>query len=288
MAKIIHRNLADWGDFFKPQAIPILQASKMILLSMEEGGIENVSPKDLVRVVVGDPFLAVKLLLASEEHRSLKLERESETPLGTIMQMGLIRVLELASESGIVDSMQRGTIECAYQSVTASYLARRWAFSMADTSLDEVALAALLSDIGELLLWSFAEEVPLRAIVLTKLNPGLDLRIAQQKAGGVAFHELSIALAETWGFPPFIVSLIRGDDSLRSHIVRLAAKTAKHLFENHENPAVIDDMDELKQLLPGLDMDTLLAPIPTSSEFKELITSEIGKRNHVGLGGLAE
>ena len=37
----------------------------------------------------------------------------------------------------------------------ASRLALRWGTARADISPDEIAMAALLSEIGELLLWSF-------------------------------------------------------------------------------------------------------------------------------------
>ena len=265
------RGVEEWTQYLKDKDIPIMQASKLILMAMEGDGLETISAKDLVRVVVGDPFLAVGLLRNAEAHRSHRLEREPATPMATIMQTGLNGVLALVRNSQIADGNQRGLSECAFQSATASYLARRWGFTIADQALDEIAMAALLADIGELMLWNFEPDVPIAALVRLKFYPSLKSSQAQEIAAGVSFKNLSLSLANAWGLPPLISMLINGEDNVRAGIARIASNTARHLRRDPENPAVIADIGAVRKYLPGVNLATILAPLPVSDEFKEHI-----------------
>ena len=265
------RGVEQWTEFLKDREIPIMQVSKLILLAMDEDGIENVAPKDVVRVVIGDPFLAVKLLRTAEMHRSHRLGRESATPLATIMQLGLNGLLSLVKNSQIADGSQRGLAECAFQSATASYLARRWGFDNADPALDELGMAALLADIGELMLWNFAPDIPIAALVRLKSNPSLKSSQAQNRVAGVSFKELSLSLATAWELPPLISMLIRGEDNVRANIARIASNTARHLRRDQENPALVADIANIRKYLPAVSLSTILAPLPVSDEFREFI-----------------
>ncbi len=271
------RGAEAWTRYLENKDIPIMQASKLILLALESEGIENVAPRELVRVVIGDPFLAVTLLRNAETHRSHRLERESATPLSTIMLTGLNGFLSLVKNSQIADGSDRGLSECAFQSATASYLARRWGFAVADTALDEMAMAALLADIGEMMLWNFAPDIPIAALVRRQSNPGMKTSRAQEIVAGVSFKDLSLALANAWGLPPLIAMLIKGEDNVRAHIARIASNTARHLRRDPENPAVIRDIAAARKYLPVANLQTILAPLPVSDEFKEHIEAALSK-----------
>lgn len=271
------RGVEQWTEYLKDKDIPIMQASKLILLALASEGMENIAPRELVRVLIGDPFLAVNLLRNAETHRSHRLERESATPLSIIMLTGLNGFLSLVKNSQIADGSDRGLAECAFQSATASYLARRWGFAVADTALDEMAMAALLADIGEMMLWNFAPDIPIAALVRRQSNPGMKSSRAQEIVAGVSFRDLSLSLATAWGLPPLIAMLIRGEDNVRAHIARIASNTARHLRRDPENPAVIRDIALVRKYLPVVNLQTILAPLPVSDEFKELIQTTLAQ-----------
>lgn len=269
------RGLEAWTDFLKDKEIPIMQASKLILQALAEGGLENVAPKELVRLVVGDPFLAINLLRRAQQHRSHKMERESATPLATIMQVGLNGLMELVEQCQVADGSERGLAECAFQSATASYLARRWAFLAADTSLDEIAMAALLADIGEMMLWNFVPDVPIAVLVRRKSHPGLRSSQAQNMVIGTSFKDISLALATAWDLPPLTAMLIRGEDNFRANIARIASNTARHLRRDPDNPIVRADVAAILECLPAVHLQSVLAPVPISDEFRQYIQDSL-------------
>ena len=207
-----HWGVDQWVAFLKDKDIPIMPGSRMILMVMGESQGDEMAPKDLARVLTGDPLLAIRLLRAAEHHRSRNLGRESTTPLAAIMQTGLDGLLALVKKSPLCDDSIQGLAECAFRAATASYLARRWAAGRADVSPEEVALAALLADIGEMMLWHFASDIP--AAVQEELRTGRAMRgiQAQQQVAGFTFKSLSLALATAWELPPLISLLIRGVD----------------------------------------------------------------------------
>ncbi len=272
-----HWGVDQWTAFLKDKDIPIMPASRMILLAMGGGQSEALAPKDLIRVVTGDPFLAIRLLRSAEHHRSRHLGRESTTPLAAILQTGLDGLIRLVRDSPVCDDSVRGLSDGAFRSATAAYLARRWAQGHADMSPEEVALAALLADIGEMMLWHFAPDIP--ATVQEELQTGRALRgiQAQQQIIGFSFKSLSLALADAWELPPLIALLIRGVDNVRANIARIASDTARHLQSNPENPAIPADIIALKTYLPMANFHNLLAPLPISDEFREAILRAVTK-----------
>lgn len=270
-----HWRVDQWTAYLRDKDIPVMPASHMILQAMGSMPTDSIAPKDLTRIVTGDPFLAVRLLRSAEHHRSRHLGRESTTPLAAILQTGLDGLLALVKDSPVCDDTLRGLSDGAFRSATASYLARRWAQGRADMSPEEVSLAALLADIGEMMLWHFAPEIP--AAVQEELRAGRAMRglQAQEQVAGFTFKSLSLALVAAWELPPLIALLIRGVDNVRANIARIASDTARHLQTNPENPAIPADIIALKAHLPLINFPTLLAPLPVSDEFRETVLAAV-------------
>jgi ATP adenylyltransferase/5',5'''-P-1,P-4-tetraphosphate phosphorylase II len=65
--------------------------------------------------------------------------------------------------------------------------------------------------------------------------------------------------------------LIRGSDTLRANIARIAEDTARHITTHPENPAIPADLAAIKNLIPGVSHQSLIAPLPISAEYKEQV-----------------
>lgn len=264
-----------WTAFLKEQDIPVMPRSHLILATMAQSEGDDISPKELAAVVTGDPFLALRLLRAAEHTRSHTLGHEVTTPLASVMQTGIDNLLSLVRHSPLCDDSILGLTECEFRAATASYIARAWASCRADVSPDEVALAALLADIGELMLWQFAAELPQAA--LEELHSGRAQRTlqAQTQAAGFTFKSLSVSLAEAWALPPLIAQLIRGVDNVRANIARLANDAARHVQADMDNPAIPDDIRAIRELLPHTSFKTLLAPLPISDDYRAAVLQQL-------------
>lgn len=270
-----HWGVEQWVAFLKDKEIPVLlRTQQLLLVQIEERG-ERLAAKDLVDCLFGDPYLALKLLRRAEGHRSATLGRETTTALASILQTGFDDLIRTVKNSTVADIGNPSLDACEFEAVIAASIARRWAAARADISAEEVALAALLSESGELLLWYFAPELPQRA--RDELHSGRATRTvqAQQQACGFSFKQLTLALTEAWQLPHLIVLLIRGSDTLRANIARLASDTARHIVTNPENPALPDDVLAIKELLPGVGLNHLVEALPILPDYADVILKQV-------------
>jgi HD-like signal output (HDOD) protein len=268
-----------WVVFLKDKEIPILPRTRMVVQAVAEASADRVSPKEMAGYVFSDPYLTLKMLRQAEQRRSKKLGHDTTTALGTVMQAGIDGLLETVSEGPLTDDSIEGLANCEFRAVLAANIARQWASARADVSPEEVAMAALLSETGELLLWYFATELP--QLALDNLHSGRALRTneAQDMACGFVFKQLTIALIDAWQLPQIIKQMIRGADTLRANIARLATDTARHIVLHPENPAIPSDIVNIKALLPGTSHQDLIACLPITPEYKELVLSQIAQNS---------
>jgi HD-like signal output (HDOD) protein len=134
-----------------------------------------------------------------------------------------------------------------------------WGKARADIAPDEVAMATLLAEVGELLLWNFAPELPEAALdVLHSGRAGRSAQ-AQELACGFRFRELSLKCAELWHLPQLLVQLIRGTDNIRANLCKLYLDTARHLAAGPEDPALPDDLILAQKLIPHAGAEWLAA-----------------------------
>lgn len=273
-----HWGVEQWTAYLKAVDMPIMPRSRYLLQTLVESESETLSPKELVGIVTGDTFLALRLLRRAEMRHSRTLGHDITTPLASILQTGMDDLVHIINHSPLCDDSLPGLADTEFRSATAAFLARRWASCRADLSPDEVALAALLADIGEMMLWHFAPEIPAKVAEEMRLGRAFRTLQAQQQAAGFSFKSLSLALADAWGLPPLLTQLIRGADTPRANIARIATDTARHVQLDQENPAIPSDIISLHAYLPGASFETLLEPLPISDEFREHLLKTLGEK----------
>lgn len=254
-----HWGVDQWAAFLASRTIPCMARSKLMLRALEEVCGEDLSAADLTSLVIADPYLCLRLLREAEQRRSHHLGHDTTTPLGAVMQLGLkvFRNQLLGSPETDLDCL--GLVAASARAVLASQLAQMWGRARADISPTEIAMAALLAEIGELLLWHFAPELPQAA--QRALADGLASRSteAQERVCGFRFRELSLKCATTWGLPPLLQQLIRGLDNKRANLCKLCLDTARHLSSGPDNPALPDDLAQAKRLIPHVSLEWLAA-----------------------------
>lgn len=252
-----------WAAFLSNRPLACMPRSKALLATQQEALGERLSARDLADIAGADPFLCLLLLREAESRRTQRLEHETTTPLGAVMQLGtdtFCRVMQAAPET---DESNAGLAECEARAHIASRLALRWGTARADLSPDEVAMAALLSEIGELLLWSVAPELPRAALEAVASGRAARSMQAQIDLFGFRFKDLSLKCARIWHLPSLITQLIRGIDNNRANLSRICVDTARHLSSGGaEDPALPADIAEASQLIPGASLEWLAGQLP--------------------------
>ena len=77
-----------WAAYLSSRELPCMPRSKLMLQQLESTLGEQLSARELADIAGGDPFLCLRLLRESESHRVRRLEHETTTPLGAVMQLG--------------------------------------------------------------------------------------------------------------------------------------------------------------------------------------------------------
>ena len=269
-----------WVAFLKDKEIPVLQETVMRLNGTEADGKDHLAPKELASVVMRDPFLALKILRRAEGRRSQTLGQETTTALAAVLHAGVDDFTLTVRNSTLADAALIGMMDCVSRTVLAAKISSAWASLRADVSSEEVSLSALLAESGELLLWHFAPELPQKA--LDELVSGRALRTlqAQQQAIGFSFKQMSMALSEAWALPALLTQLIRGSDTPRANIARLAGDTARHIIVHPENPALPADLVNIKNIIPGASYESLVAPLPVSPEYQGFVLQAVAKGSY--------
>ena len=254
-----HWRVDQWAAYLTAQDLPVMARSKTALSELEASAGAALCARDLADLAQADPFLCLCLLREAESRRSARLGHETTTPLAAVMQIGETGFKELLLGSPDTDDTNPGLAACEARVATAGRLAAGWSTARADVSPDELVMAALLSEIGELLLWHFAPELPQAALDALASGEARRSADAQELRCGFKFRDLTLKCAEIWRLPPIVIQLIRGTDSVRANIARVCINTSRHLAAAPDNPALPDDLVDAKLLIPGASMAWLLS-----------------------------
>lgn len=259
-----------WAAFLTAQPIPCMPRSKLMLRALEETEGEALSAAALTSLVIGDPYLCLRLLREAESRRSRRLGHDTTTPLGAVMQLGVKVFRNLLLDSPETEDTRAGLAACDAKAVTASQIAQMWGKARADIAPEEVAMAALLAEIGELLLWNFAPELPQAALDALESGRAKRSTEAQELACGFRFRDLSLKCATVWALPPLLVQLIRGMDNARANLCKLYLDTARHIASGADNPALPYDLAEAKRLIPHASIEWLASHMNGLTEERQV------------------
>lgn len=273
-----HWGIDQWVSYLRDKEIPVLPHSQGVMKALHDEPPEEherMSPRALTDFVYLDPYLALKLLRNAEHRRSRRLGQETTTALAAVLQLGYDDMVHLVCDSTICDDSNVGADRCVAHAVMAAHIARAWAIYRADVSPDEVTMAALLSDAGELLLWHFAPELPLKADEELRAGRAQRTLKAQQQALGFTFKQLTLTLAQAWELPALLGMLIRGTDTPRANIARLAIDTARHIIADTHNAALPADLVNIHGVVQGATFSQLVAPLPIPDADKQTILAAV-------------
>ena len=253
--------VGSWAAFFETQELPVMSRSKMMLNAFQQSKGEMLAPIELCSIVLLDPLLCLRLLREAERTRTDRLGHETTTALAAIMQLGIDEFRSLLLSSQEIEEANTGLLEVEARATVAAQVAQRWALGRNDLNPEEVAVAALLIDAGELLLWVYEPELPQAARELLLSGKVKRSSQAQMEACGFDFKQLTMRCAELWKLPPLILQLLRGVDTPRANLTRICSNAARHIVESSSTSslALASDLVEAHRLMPHVSIEWLVA-----------------------------
>lgn len=246
-------DLASWVRHFRAAELPVLRATARRMAELNEA--DTAGPRDLADVVLGDPLATTRLFARLAIRRA---DGDATTVEGLVMLKGLDRTFALVSDAPTVEQVLAphpralvGFLRVANRARRAADFARTIAAWRQDVAVEEIGIAALLHDIGELLMWALAPTLALDLAELRAKAPTARSRDLQRRLLGIDLHDLQLALVREWRLPMLLVALMDDEhaDTPRIHNVLHAVDLARHAANGWDDPALPDDYKAVAELL---------------------------------------
>ncbi|MBL8399293.1 MAG: HDOD domain-containing protein [Candidatus Accumulibacter sp.] len=287
--------LEGWLKFFSEAELPILRQTAR-QLATARADLEQVNGRDITRIVLHDPLLALRVLAFIQEFRSRHLHREITNVAHAVMMLGVEpffrkfdQPLTLEEKLSDKPAALLGVLQVIMRTQRASRYAYEWAFARYDLNVEEVALAALLHDTAEILLWCFAPEQAMDIQGQLRADKSLRSAHVQQQVLGFPLTDLQLALCHAWHLPDLLVTLM---DDANAHLprvqnVKLAVDLARHSIDGWSDAAIPDDLAAIQRLL-NIDYPTLLDRLQLTSEMLQTRRAAAETPSQTGVDPAAE
>lgn len=264
----IAMDLAGWVAMLGHAELPVLKhtALKLEKLRADE---DSLNARSISHVVVSDPMMTVKLLRYMQEHKRLSQVQELVNVEQAILMMGLETFFREVAPAPLVEDILHDhrpallhLLHSVRRAQRASHYAFDWALMLHDLHAVEARVAALLSNLSEILMWCFNPQAMLQKHALQEADPTLRSSVAQERVLGFVGMDMQRALATEWHLPGLLLTLMDAEleDDPRVRSVMLALNLARHSAHGWDNPALPDDYQQIGTLL-RMDAEQVMAMV---------------------------
>lgn len=251
------KNLDYWLAFLTAAEIPTLKqtARELERLRARE---DDLGARAVANVVMHDPLMSVKLLRHLQNHKHSRQQRDLVQLEQAVIMLGLNPFFRDVSASPIVEDMLRQHLDAlvkllrtVQQAQCAARYAFDWALLLHDLHAEEARIAALLSYLGEMLMWCFNPLPMLEIRRMQAADKTLRSAAVQEQVLGFRGVELQHALVTHWQLPELLQDMMDPAQAEHPRVrnVMLAINLARHSANGWDDAALPDDYKDIGALL---------------------------------------
>ncbi|MBU3695938.1 HDOD domain-containing protein [Dechloromonas sp.] len=246
-----------WVDHFKEVELPVLRHTVHQLEELRSEA-ETINVRKLAAIITHDPLMTLRVYRYMQEKRSKSQNAEITTVERALVMMGTYNFYENFRDLPVIENQLKGhpkamlgLLKVIARSRHASIWARDWALLRQKTTFDEIAMAALLHDFVEILMWCFAPTLAVRAREQLTARPQARSDLVNQEVFGAPLDAIMLELSQHWGLPSLLLSLLNPGDAESANVrnVKLAVDLARHTANGWNDAALPDDYREIEALL---------------------------------------
>lgn len=249
--------LEHWVAVLTRADLPVLKQTARDLAALREDA-RRLNTHSIAEVVTRDPIMTVKLLRHLQQNKHKKQTAEVVQVEQALLMLGIEPFFSKVTPEPLVEDVLKSHIaalppalRAVHRSLRAAEYAKDWAVQLRDLRYEEVHIAALLHDIGEILMWCFAPEPMLEIRNLQQKDKTLRSHDVQRQVLGFELVELQRELVVQWGLPQLLSTLMNDShsDQPRVRNVVLAVNLARHSANGWDDAALPDDFRDIGELL---------------------------------------
>ncbi len=256
--------LAPWIQRLSNQEIPVLRQTARALADVRQYA-DSVGVRKIAAIVLNDPLMTARVLRFVASRRSRRQLQDLSTVEHAVMMLGVEPFFHHFAQFDIIEDRLKpypqallGLLHVVRRAQRAARYALDWATWRHDLNSEEVAIAALLHDLAEMLVWCAAPQQALGIQALQADNLALRSADAQTAVLGFAFNDLQTVLCKDWQLPELLANLMDDKHAGRGRVknVKLAVDLARHSAHGWDDPALPDDFRAIAALM-NIDEATL-------------------------------
>ncbi len=220
------KTLGEWIQFLGKRPLPAMAASKVRVIRLLNSS--SATNTDLQRIIGRDPGFSLDLF----RHYAGAAGSPKEAPgslAHAISLLGQTSLSNLLQRLPVLEQIPEGRVRtglahCYSRAFHASHYAHRWGLDREDSNPDELGLAALLFNCGEMALRTHAIEEMDR--IEARVAAGADYASGSRAVLGFTLQQLGMALAELWRLPPLVASALSEGWPLQTRPQKVVLATA--------------------------------------------------------------
>jgi HD-like signal output (HDOD) protein len=254
--------IESWTEFLAEGNPPILRRTSHSIAQARER-IACINVREIAGIVLHDPMMTARVLRFSAVHRGRRQLQDLSTVEHAVMMLGVEPFFHHFAEFDVIEDRLQpqallGLLQVIRRAQRAAHFALEWATWRCDLNCEEVAVAALLHDLAEMLVWCRAPEQALHMQAMRKEHPTRRSADVHMAVLGFPLHELQILVCQKWELPNLLLTLMDDASSAKPRVknVKLAVDLARHSAHGWDDPALPDDYKAIAALM-NIDLSTL-------------------------------
>lgn len=251
-----------WTAFLSDRDPPVLRHTANAIASARER-IDRINVREIAAIVLQDPMMTTRVLRFSAAHRGRRQLQDLSTVEHAVMMLGVEPFFHHFAQFDVIEDHLKpqallGLLQVIRRAQRAAHFALDWATWRCDLNSEEVAIAALLHDLAEMLVWCHAPDEALKIQAMQKADPAMRSADAQSAVLGFPLHELQTHVCRKWELPELLLTLMDDDACEKPRVknVKLAVDLARHTAHGWDDPALPDDFRAIATLM-NIDEETL-------------------------------
>ena len=276
---IVKRSLEEWADLLRAEEMPIFSNTAhgicAALDDKQKGALE------LASIILQDPNLTAKLLKFSNSPYYNPSRQRISTITRAIVILGVQVIRELTLACSFFESIlsptnkERANIEIA-KALHSAVQARELAISLRDPSPEEIFVATLLHNIGQVAFWCSdnKQTTTLQAKIASDDSNSIE---TEKKVLGFYLSDLGKKLCKAWQLTGLISNAINHPDSSdkRIQIVRLGHLICDAVHQGWDSETMEACLSQLQEAT-GKDVDDIKAKIKANIQRAVDIAGQFG------------
>lgn len=248
----MQKTLQEWVDAFGQIDMPVFDQTWHALAKLEKS--PDVTGAKIASLTLPDPMMVLKVMRMANSRRRNGIAQPILTIEHAVMMVGMSasfgKMLACPTLEAVPDSrIMTGLMAPVARACHAAAQTSDWAVLRLDLNVEEVYIAALMQEIGEMALWYLAPDQMQSLLPLRRKHGAAT---AEQEVFGFTMDALTLALANALNLPPLIAASLRSEDCAlhpRARLVSIARHLARHAESGWYDEPVSQDISDLAGIL---------------------------------------